>query len=56
MRDNIGYIIVCLILAFLVVLAATACQGKWDNRANGGELIEIGTPCNPCQPAEPETP
>jgi len=36
----------------ILALALAGCQGVWDNRANGGELVTLGTP-NPCQPKCP---
>ena len=45
----LGAGVIMLLLAALV-FACSGCRAKWDQRANGGELIEFGSPCNPCQP------
>lgn len=43
-----------LLLIVVLALACAGCQGVWDNRANGGELVTLGSPANPCQPACPK--
>jgi len=52
--DRVGCVIV-LIGALVVAALLVGCRGVWDNRANGGEIITLGTPeANPCAPTCPK--
>ena len=51
-REDVGYVLVFLILAFLVMLAATSCAKLGvDNTASGGGNWTLET-YHPCVPPE----
>ena len=50
-----GVILVIIVVVIVSALLLGGCRVVMDQRANGGEIITIGTPAaNPCAPTCPE--